>query len=209
MCYEKYWEGWWDVLSLHGATSESVDVWFKDIFSPADSHTPGLLIFKFLSACHTRITVPIYSEIGPPNHSQMLYISPTSSDAVTALKRYRSNESVGCWRINIDQCHGQCYVTIKGFTSEKSVKTHHPSRVPDFAHGVLVRVTISGDDTRKQSISTYYTQVARCYSSSSYLLFSYPYFLLPRNLNKNFMIGREKNGNSIYVLVYWYLEKNK
>ena len=29
----------------------------------------------------------------------------------------------------------------KGFTSEKSVKTHHPSRVPDFAHGVLVRVT--------------------------------------------------------------------
>ena len=34
----------------------------------------------------------------------------------------------------------------KGFTSEKSVKTHHPSRVPDFAHGVLVSFTYIGKD---------------------------------------------------------------
>ena len=44
--------------------------WFNDVFSQTDNHTLGLLIF--LSACHTRSTMPIYSEIGPPNHSQML-----------------------------------------------------------------------------------------------------------------------------------------
>ena len=29
---------------------------------------------------------------------------------------------------------------LKGFTSEKSLNTHSPSRVPDLAHGVLVGV---------------------------------------------------------------------
>ena len=37
-------------------------------------------------------------------------------------------------------------VDPKGFTSEKSVKTHHPSQVPNFAHGVLVRFTYIGKD---------------------------------------------------------------
>ena len=45
----------------------------------------------------------------------------------------------------------------KGFTSEKSVKTHHPSRVPDFAHGVLVRVTISGKMTHDGISLSMYT----------------------------------------------------
>ena len=35
-------------------------------------------------------------------------------------------------------------ILLKGFTSEKSVKTHPPSRVPYFAHGVLVRLKDCG-----------------------------------------------------------------
>ena len=34
----------------------------------------------------------------------------------------------------------------QGVYIRKSVKTHHPSRVPDFAHGVLVRNTYIGKD---------------------------------------------------------------
>ena len=45
-------------------------------------------------------------------------------------------------------------VLTKGFTFEKSVKTHHPSRVPDFTHGVLVRVSYIGKDCLLWATST-------------------------------------------------------
>jgi hypothetical protein len=44
---------------------------------------------------------------------------------------------IKCWSL----IHTTNSTTTKGFTSEKSVETHSPSRVPDFAHGVLVRLT--------------------------------------------------------------------